>query len=48
MSDKTIINTFGDKLKTVINNNDIDNNIPNLLSHTLLNRYQIEIKLTGN
>ena len=48
MSDKTIINTFGDKLKTVINNNDIDNNIPNLLSHTLLNRYQIENKLTGN
>ncbi|WP_031578008.1 protein kinase [Ruminobacter sp. RM87] len=49
MSDKTVINTFGYKLKTVINNNDIDNNnIPNLLGRTLLNRYRIENKLTGN
>ena len=47
MSDKTILNTFGNKLKTLINN-DINNNVPNLLGHTLLNKYRIENKLSGN
>ncbi|MGN1394421.1 MAG: hypothetical protein ACI4V7_10435 [Succinivibrionaceae bacterium] len=47
MSDKTIVNSFSSKLKTVINNN-VNQNVPNLLGQVVLNEYTVNDKLPGN
>lgn len=47
MSDKTIINTFSNKLKTVINNT-TDHNVPNLVGLKLLDKFKVENKISDN